>query len=332
MENFESWTVANEVIASIPFTFGYCPRESLVVTCCSVEPGVLRIGASARLDLGAAVGPGAADSLAQVLAVLARTNDDAAIATVFTDREPGRWVRNVLEVLSEHWPFTFHGGCYVVSGEWIHGFSADGVSLGVEDALELATTTIAMSHPACEFVQSPEDYRFRRTVEGTTTAMIAADLGTPADTVRASALFQTELRRGGPTTTADTAILLRALEDVAFRDGVLAWLLAGQPADVEDFSAVDVEAALGTSSRPDSQLLERAYGALSRIARFAPTGRAAAPLALAAYLAWYAGDGTRARILSEQAIGEDPDYALTRLVARALAHACPPPWFGTDAA
>lgn len=335
MTFFESWPVVHEVIASIPFTFGYRPSESVVLTCCRVEPRVLTIGASARLDLGVLDGPAADDAFSHVLAALGRTAGDMAVVTVFTAREPGRWVLHLLERLEDHWPFPVHGGCYVVTGERIHGFTRDGFLLGVQDELELRTTQVAMSHPACEFVDSPEQFRVPRTSDGATAGRVAAELERAPqvpDWAEMCRSFVSEVRGGGHTEPEAHARLLRALEHVPFRDAVIAWALRGGAGGAEDLTPVDMLGALDDPPRPDDSFLGELYAALGRLARFAPVGRAAAPLAVAAYLAWYAGDGTRARIMCEQALAENPAYSLATLVMRALSRACPPPWFGSDAA
>ncbi len=330
MTNTDTWPLAHEVIASIPFTFGFRPRESLVVTACSLEPGALIIGSSARLDLDLVEGGAGVGALAHALAALARTTDDMAVVSVFTDRQPGEWVRRVLERLDMRWPFAFHGGCYVLTGDRIHGFSGDGAFLGVQDELELRTTRVAMSQPACELVDSPEAFRFARTPEGPAAAEVALSLRKWAGS-RAGApeshLLVDAVEHGGPTMPETRARLLLALENTAFRDGVIAWSLGTGGTGVPDFTRLDAADAFDGPPRPEPLRLKPIAETLARIAHFAPVGRAAAPIAVAAYLAWYSGDGVRARILCEQALAEDRTYPLAGLVSRALAYACPPPWF-----
>ena len=340
MIDYASWFVAHEVIASIPFTFGYHPQESIVLTTCRVDPGTLRIGASARLDLEAVDGPNAGMALAHILDALSRTDDEAAIVTVFTDREVGVWVFDLVDALDDDWPFPEHGGCYVVSGQRIHGFTRGGEPTGVCDELELLTTRVAMAQPACSFVERPEGFRFTRTRRGATVDRVAGALrdlarGGPPSAAETGDLTRTlvqEVARGGPTQPDVRARLLHALESVPFRDGFMAWALGGGGDDVEDFTHLDPAPALVQPRPPDHAVLAAVYETLGRLARFAPAGRARAPLGVAAYLAWYAGDGTRARMLCLQALEEDRTYSLATLVRDALEAACPPPWFRTDAA
>ncbi|HEX7804834.1 MAG TPA: DUF4192 family protein, partial [Cellulomonas sp.] len=49
-------------------------------------------------------------------------------------------------------------------------------------------------------------------------------------------------------------------------------------------------------------------------------------LTLLALLAWWQGDGARARLLLERALQEDPDYTLAQLLDATLAAAVPPGW------
>jgi len=49
-------------------------------------------------------------------------------------------------------------------------------------------------------------------------------------------------------------------------------------------------------------------------------------LTLLALLAWWQGDGARARLLLERALVEDPEYTLAQLLDATLAAAVPPGW------
>ena len=49
-------------------------------------------------------------------------------------------------------------------------------------------------------------------------------------------------------------------------------------------------------------------------------------LTLLALLAWWQGDGARARLLLERALSEDPAYTLAQLLDATLAAAVPPGW------
>ena len=55
-------------------------------------------------------------------------------------------------------------------------------------------------------------------------------------------------------------------------------------------------------------------------------GAQAPALTLMALLAWWRGDGARARVLLDGSLDADPDYRLARLLDDALRAAIPPGW------
>ncbi|MGM0385336.1 MAG: DUF4192 domain-containing protein [Actinomycetota bacterium] len=335
MIEFESDQVVHEVLASLPFTFGFEPRESVVVT--TLELGVrhVTIGASARVDLADLQRPSAPLQVDHVCAALSRTGADAAVVTIHTDREVDLWVLDLADLVTPRWPFAEHGGYYVLSRGAIHGFGPEGEPRGCHDALELLTTRVAMSEPARSFANGPEGFRFRRTSHGATAQRVIGELArcTPAHEVPddhwagLTGTWYDALESDGPRGATERAALLHALEHLPFRDGVLSWVLDGGVRRVGDITVMTCEDAFAHPRWPDRVLFGEVDSALRRVARYAPPGRARAPLAMAAYLAWWSGDGARARVLCEQALEEDPDYSLAGLVRDALARACPPPWY-----
>lgn len=326
MIEFESHQVVHEVLASLPFTFGFAPRESVVFTTVALEPGCLTIGASARLDLPDLEHPAAVNAVDHVCSALLRTGADSALVTVHTEREIGPWVFELADLVTARWPFLEHGGYHVLSAGTIHGFAPDGEPRGTHDALELLTTRVAMSQPAQAFVRGPEDFRVERVTAGEMAERVAAELDRlpPAcPSHEESTLWWAAVERGSPRGSRMRARLLRALDHIPFRDGVIAAAVSGNSGGDLTWQ----NAAFDDPLPPDRDMLERVQGVLEGVARHAPPGRAVSPLAVAAYLAWWSGDGARARVLAEQALEEDPHHSLAGLVRDALARACPPPWF-----
>lgn len=324
--------VALEVLAAIPFSFGFRPRESVVVTVIDLEPPRLTIGPSARLDLVAFDHPAAVLAVDQTLRGLARTGAAAALVTVHTDRTVGPWLLDLMDLTTALWAFPEHGGYHVHSRGAVHSYSPDGELSGVQDELELLTTQVAMAQPARSFLAGPDDFRFRRTPHGVTSARFAKRLETiqrpgedGASWPACTALWWESVDRGRASGLDAQVLLMRALDHIPFRDGALAAVSSGMAGAV-DLTRVDMD-ALDIPCPPDHGLLEGVYGVLASVARFAPRGRAISPLAMAAHLAWWSGDGARARVLCEQAWEEDPSNSLAGLVRDALAKACPPPWF-----
>jgi hypothetical protein len=335
MIEFESDQVVHEVLASLPFTFGFEPRESVVVTALELGARHVIIGASARLDLADLERPFAGPQVDHVCTALSRTRADAAVVTIHTDRDVDLWVRDIADLVTPRWPFAEHGGYYVLSHGTIHGFGPDGGPRGCHDALELLTTRVAMSEPARTFVKGPEGFRFSRSPLGATATRMADSLDGCAlahevpdgHWTRITGAWYDAVDSGGPRGMRTRAGVLHALEHLPFRDGALVWVLDGGVRRVADLTVMCAEDALASTRPPDRVLFERVDSVLRRIAEHAPPGGARAPIAMAAFLAWWAGDGARARILSEQALEEDPSYSLARLVNDALARACPPPWY-----
>lgn len=335
MIEFESDQVVHEVLASLPFTFGFEPRESVVVTALELGARHVTIGPSARVDLVDLERPFAGPHVDHVCTALARTRADAAVVTIHTDRDVDLWVQDLADLVTPRWPFAEHGGYYVLAHGTIHGFAPDGAPRGRHDALELLTTRVAMAEPARAFAEGPEGFRFSRSPLGTKATGMAGALDRcgaahelPAEHwTRITGAWYDAVDTGGPRGMRTRVRVLHALEHLPFRDGALAWVLDGGVRRVEDLTAMCTEDAFATPRRPDRSLLQSVDSVLRRIARHAPPGGARAPIAMAAYLAWWAGDGARARILSEQALEEDPSYSLARLVNDALARACPPPWY-----
>ena len=95
------------------------------------------------------------------------------------------------------------------------------------------------------------------------------------------------------------ATLLLALLDVQVRDCIL-WQLSAE--------------------QPNEQCVEH----LRLLVRCAPPGLRAPVATIAALYAWMLGDGARANVALDQALDDDPEYALGRLLQVALINAVPP--------
>jgi hypothetical protein len=79
-------------------------------------------------------------------------------------------------------------------------------------------------------------------------------------------------------------------------------------------------------AEPDAELLERGRVLLSAVAREAPPGRRVDALALLAWSAWYAGHGSRGRLLVQRALADVPTHRLARLVDQLLFLGVAPTW------
>lgn len=126
----------------------------------------------------------------------------------------------------------------------------------------------------------------------------------------------------------DGETLLQALSCLPFRDAVLLSLVPGSGTAAERVLSgqpgPDAEGLL--DRQPDPDLVERGRRLLAALARTAPPGRRAEPLAVLSWLSWWSGEGARARLLSERALSDQPGHRLAGLVAQLLARGVPPTW------
>ncbi len=143
-------------------------------------------------------------------------------------------------------------------------------------------------------------------------------------------------RRDCPVPSADLEWLAGALTDTIFRDAVMAWLLAPAP-ELAEPTAREVIVGGGGAvfsvlppERPSAAAVEPGRRILAAVARRAPEGFRAPALAVLSWLAWQGGDGVRARLLVELALGDDPDSVLARLIVRLIEEGVPPPWACLD--
>jgi len=131
------------------------------------------------------------------------------------------------------------------------------------------------------------------------------------------------------------------LADTQVRDGVLVALVPGTGDLAErsvrgDGSAPDIDAALG---RAVSLIIDPSHGVapppratavheavLEALVGRGRAGAQAPALTLLALLAWWRGDGARARVLLDGSLDAEPDYRLARLLDDALRAAIPPGW------
>jgi hypothetical protein len=130
-----------------------------------------------------------------------------------------------------------------------------------------------------------------------------------------------------PLPPAALGRLLVALEDARLRDEMI--LAVVEAADTAHASgrrpALDALFTAG-SSAPDPRVVSSAKQVLAAVVAHAPRGRVAPGLTVLAWLAWWEGDGARASVLADQALGTDASYRLARLLAAVLAQGLPPGW------
>jgi hypothetical protein len=161
-------------------------------------------------------------------------------------------------------------------------------------------------------------------------AAVAAELvGTAAD-----------LRPGAqPVSVSTLGKIEAALADRRVRDGVLVTLVPGtrdlaERSVRDDATAASAEMADAVGAIIDPRCaveppaVETAahVRVLESVVAHGRRGAQPPALTLLALLAWWQGDGARARLLLERALSEDPAYTLAQLLDATLAAAVPPGW------
>ncbi|WP_421734057.1 DUF4192 domain-containing protein [Cellulomonas sp.] len=154
----------------------------------------------------------------------------------------------------------------------------------------------------------------------------------------AVALVETE---GPGTGGAPWGRVEAGLADRRVRDGVLVTLVPGT-ADLAERcvrgaeSTPEVDAALGVAMAmiidpvrgvvPPARATAVHEAVLEAVVSRGRTGAQAPALTLLALLAWWRGDGARARVLLDGALDAEPGYRLAELLDDALSAAVPPGW------
>jgi hypothetical protein len=147
-------------------------------------------------------------------------------------------------------------------------------------------------------------------------------------------------RPSGPTAAA-LGRLEAGLTDLRVRDAVLVALVPGQgdlpercvrgewPSREDDAAlgralALVVDPLDGVPAPPAATRVHEEV--LTAVVAHGEHGRQAAALTLLGMLAWWRGDGARARILLERALEHDDGYRLAQLLADSLSYGVPPGW------
>ncbi len=346
-----------DVLAYLPYRFGYVPTDSLAVLAISdLAPGRRQLGVAARLDL-----PDLADP--EVLG--------AALAgiTAHMENDGAQWA---FTVLYTDVPFEEIASGISPAGmtlrRWLRGFPLSDRTSTVLVRPDSYRCLECAEHPCC-----PTDGHPISTLSSTTVAaeMVLAgealvgsraELGCPldvdpaarADAVAAAEHERAALRglsgrararwrrdvlddvarallrtgRGRPVPVATLGRLSAALADGDVRDVVLAWVLSGHRYGLRSPQTLDVltSAMDGTLTPPPEQHVQAVRRLLADVARHGAPGSAGRPLAILAWLAWWRGEGARADVLARQAHDDDPVCRLADLMRAILDHAVPPGW------
>jgi hypothetical protein len=334
-----------DLIAYAWFQIGYRPRSSLVLV--GLRGPRLRTGMVARIDLPPPRQRAAA--AARLAAMVSGAGDDAAVALIVADpgpkghllsqtplsravrqqvRRAGLGLLDVLAVGDEAYLSYLcrdQGCCpkggfpltevmstataaqMVLEGKVLADGESDLVADVTPDPVPLAALPRRRARPATAEQREEWMRRWRAAL---------------AEAVSAQSLS------GGRRAVAparglaeDPGWLALALEDVMFRDALLVTLAA--PDEPDPFRA---PSACMDDVLPRREVLRAGSGLLAAVARAAPPGRRAEALATLAWAGWWSGHGARARLLTAQALADQPGHRLAQLIGQLLVAAVPPPW------
>jgi hypothetical protein len=292
----------DEMACTFPYLLGFVPEESLVV----VFTGDAGVILTARLDLADAT----REAMAKLVAPALRAGASAAYVGVFSDAPlpVPELVDHLAGLIAVRDAMHLRGGrrtSYLCPGHCCDGVLID-PAVQAQVAAKWAATGVSPSGSRADLAAEVAPSSDR---DGSAAEAVDGRLARPGrsreaardeliGSITASLLADDLPGAVGPAAAAGMAC---ALADVRVRDTV-AW---------------DV-AAMSPARR------RRAEVALRYLARQAPDGRAFPALTLAAVAAYLGGDGARARVALEAALGEDPDYPLALLVDLTLQAGLPP--------
>lgn len=318
MKEIFDWKIVYEALSGIPLHYGVEVRDSVVVCSMVVEGTKALLGGSVRIDGEVIEDP---DVVISILEGQRHYGNNGALIAVVKPRRT-RGLDQFFAELSAKWPMAYHAGYVVHSEEMISASCACGTDIEVGDELELLATTASTMNAGRDVWANETFFRADRSPHSARARTMASLIEQEEGTSDSTTVTEIVLKgvAGSRLTMKQKAQAVSALGDVAFRDGLLSWASGTMP------SPSDFRGFWSDYELPDLGRIDHTIDFLRGLCRWLPTSRAASPIASSAYLAWYSGNGLRARVLTEQAAQEDASYPLTRLMDRIIDAGAPPPW------
>lgn len=349
----------HEVLAYIPYRFGFVPTESLaLLAVLEPTPDTLAVGLAARLDIADLTDPEIlAAARTGVLTQMAMDPTVGAVVVVYTDapledvragRGPGG---QVLAAWLRDFPYADPTAAMIVTPRVFacvecaeppccptEGHPVERLSeTAIAAHMVLGGEMLAESRDALGCPRGAEPERARSAAQAATRERRAMGRHRPeqARRWRGRVLddFAAMLAQAGPggSWPPDAALLGRlgaALTDPHLRDAVVAWTLGGSRIRPESPRVLDVfEGVLsGCLESPATEHLNASAAVLTEVARHAAPNKAGHALAVLGWLAWWRGEGARADVLQRQCFEEDPRCRLGRLLAQVLDGGVRPGW------
>ena len=327
-----------DIAASLPALLGFRPRESVVLISLTGSAGG-RVGLTVRGDLPPA--DGAAEAAA-VLTRSVRTDRPAAVLLAVVSEAPdvpevggsGRrgdggasglphrgLVREVVVALARD-DVPVREALLVRAGRWwSYDCPRPCCAPGAGSPLPDGVTALEVASVASGVVVEQDRSDLVRRITGPAGPARSAMAATCAQVaVECSARvldigFDAVAEESWSAITAATGRCQPGARRQALTDGEVARVVWGlRDRDVRDRA---LELAIGADA-PAAEIL------WTECTRRAPAPLDAAPATLLAVSAWLRGDGALANVAITRALAGEPDYALARLLAQALARCVPP--------
>lgn len=322
MDRIQANTPA-EILAAIRYRLGFTPTESLAVVGIDATDTLALI---ARIDVDATHDPGGLSPITRAL------NDAHAVALIdvaYTTGQVGaraaldRAILNNPELLA--WPTRR------VWASPARYRDLDDPQAPVRPIDDLDATAVAAAMTANGIAPAHSRADLARAFDPAPTAALRAaaharDEWITAHTENITNEVTATFAAWQATRTAPRperyGRLAAALTNKTARDALLALIITGQrPTDDGD-----VVAALATSPDGRTDDVRAAIDTLTATAAHNSGSYAAAPLALAAFLQWWLGNGAIANVYNDAALDHDPTHRLAILTREALDAGMPPAW------
>lgn len=324
-----------ELIAAIPYLLRFTPTDSLVVIVVQDRGHGARIDACVRFDLTMV-----RDRPEKSVVELARrftVRPMEALFLVYTEDDlPPHWEGRLTTAAA--------GSGIQPVGSWQVGqeryrelgpgrpqwrpLTSAGARVAAEFVLQGSAPAESRPQLLPDLTPAPEPVL--AAVHRVCTATRTADTGVR---LRAVTVWHRALARREPLGPAHCGLVHAGLASVLLRDALLASCLGVDEAGVLR-AATGRQAAADLFDRlfapgcppPDAARIAAAGALLAELVRCAPPGRAAEPLSVLAWCAWWTGDGASANQYLELVLEQDPRHRLGLLLAAALDHGLRPGW------
>lgn len=352
-----------EVLAYLPYRFGYRPQQSLV-TLAIVEPvpGVQQVGLAARLDLADLQRPSIFEAaLAGIGYQMGQDDAVGCVSVLYTD-EPLDRVRTgaggagqVMSRWCEQFRYADPAHAWIVTashfGPWRVGEQGageiecpdEGYPVHLLDQTVIGAQMVLAGHA---LAGSRDELACPRICASTPRTIAARAASRERRRMKALPMearqewrerrlsdFALELAAAerGDTRQDNAATWGRLgamLDDPLLRDVILVWSLTGHRLPVGSPEVMNTmeKMLIGNLHIPTTEHVRAIDEVVLQIVRHCARGRAGYALAMVAWMAWWRGEGARADVVLGQSLQEDSHCSLALLLRDILTAQIRPGW------